>query len=257
MCLILFAYDHHPDFRLILAANRDEFHDRPTLPLHFWPDKPALLAGRDLKARGTWLGVTRRGRLAALTNFREPESVNSRAPSRGALVRDFLETELDAEAHLSRVAAMDAVYNGFNLLVGDINALWYYSNRGPGILRVPPGIHGISNHLMDTPWPKVTGGKAELERLIRTDAIDEEALFRLLGDRTPPPPEQLPDTGVGPVWERLLAPRFITSNVYGTRSSSLVLIRKDLTVRMVERTFPVGGADPPEPETRQFDLCWR
>ncbi len=257
MCLILFAYCHHPKYRFILAANRDEYYDRPTLPLHFWPDNPSVLAGRDLKARGTWLGVSRHGRLAALTNYREPAAVDPGAPSRGELVKNFLEGDNDAETYLKQVAAVGAAYSGFNLLVGERDSLWYYSNRGSGILRVSPGIHGISNHLMDTPWPKIAGGKSDLDRLLRNDMVEEEALFHLLGDRTYPPTVQLPDTGVGAAWERILSPRFIASSVYGTRSASLVFIGTDLSVAVVERTFVADNADQRAPTTRRFELRWR
>lgn len=244
MCLILFSYDSHPRFRLILAANRDEFYERPTAPLSFWTDAPKILAGRDLKEQGTWMGVDRSGRFAALTNFRDPASVKPEAPSRGALVGDYLREALPPKAYLESLQPGGDRYNGFNLLVGNRNGLYYYANRMGEVQKLHPGVYGLSNRFLDTPWPKVKQGKRELKRIISQDSIDVEALFHLLEDRNRPPDEELPDTGMGLEWERMLAPRFIAGEVYGTRSASVLLVGRDGEIRFSERTFaPGNGTD--------------
>ena len=243
MCLILFAWKTHPAYPLILAANRDEFTERPSAPAAFWDDAPDLLAGRDLKAGGTWLGITRSGRLAAVTNYRDPASLKKEAPSRGQLVSDYLRGGESPEEYLQRLAPRAGRYNGFSLLVGDRSKLLCYSNRGE-MVRPEPGIHGMSNRLLDTPWPKVAEGKKALSALLQAEkGVPPEALFSLLADRTPPPDDRLPDTGVGLAWERLLSPLFIESPAYGTRSSTVLLIDRNGGVNFIERVFN-GAADP-------------
>jgi len=237
MCLIIFSYDRHPDYRLILAANRDEFFDRATAPLAFWTDAPGILAGRDLKANGTWMGIDRFGRFAALTNFRDPASLRPDAPSRGALVRDFLRDSLTPRTYLEALHSMADRYNGFNLLVGDRHRLYYFSNRTGETRKLDPGIYGLSNRFLDTPWPKVETGKQEFERILSRDRIETESLFRLLADHTRPSDDKLPNTGVGLELERMLSSRFITGEAYGTRSSSVLVIGRDHRVRFSERTF--------------------
>jgi uncharacterized protein with NRDE domain len=255
MCLILVSYDQHPDYLLIFAANRDEFYNRPTLPLAFWEDKPAIIAGRDMKSRGTWLGVRRSGRFAAVTNYRDPSHYLPHAPSRGALVSDFLTSSESARTYLKKIATVGQDYNGFNLLIGDRSGLWYYSNRGNDIQKLEPGLLGISNHLIETPWPKVKKGKARLQDLVLTpEDIDPEDLFHILADRSVPPDDSLPQTGVGIEWERILSPLFITSKDYGTRSSSVLLIKRNGRVTFVERSFKpeANGTNPHE--TRKFSF---
>lgn len=243
MCLILFAWKVHKNFPLILIANRDEFYERPTAPAAFWDGAPGLLAGRDLQEGGTWLGITRRGKLAALTNYRDPASLKSNAPSRGHLVSDYLRGRQTPENYLARIKPKAGQYNGFNLLIGDVSKLFCFSNRN-GLHTVSAGIHGMSNHLLDTPWPKVERGKQALNELIgRKRNPSPEALLDLLADRSRPPDEQLPITGVGLEWERVLSPLFIESRGYGTRSSTVLTIDRAGRVTFVERVFN-GGADP-------------
>jgi uncharacterized protein with NRDE domain len=243
MCLILFAWKTHKYFPLILIANRDEFYERPTAPAAFWEDTPGLLAGRDLREGGTWLGITRKGRLAALTNYRDPTARKDGAPSRGKLVSDFLRGRRAPEAYLRWLSPKAARYNGFGLLVGNPNELCYFSNRG-ALIRLLPGVHGISNHLLDTPWPKVERGKQTLrDHLEREKTPSPEALFTLLADRARPPDERLPVTGVGLEWERVLSPLFIESPDYGTRSSIVLLIDRRGRVTFIERVFD-GDSDP-------------
>jgi uncharacterized protein with NRDE domain len=251
MCLILFAWKMHENYPLVLAANRDEFYDRPSAPAAFWEDAPDLLAGRDLRDRGTWLGITRGGRVAALTNYRDPASLKIGAPSRGMLVGDYLRGREIPEAYLHRIAPGADRFNGFNLLVGDTEDLFCFSNRGARE-RLDPGIYGLSNALLDTPWAKVERGKTALSALLK-EKMDPspEALFALLTDRTRPPDDRLPDTGVGLAWERILSPLFIESPVYGTRSSTVLLIDRRGGVTFVERVF--NGAA--EPRTARFIFC--
>jgi uncharacterized protein with NRDE domain len=252
MCLILFAWKMHPNFPLILAANRDEFYERPSAPAAFWEDAPDLLAGRDLREGGTWLGITRTGRLAALTNYRDPASLKIGAPSRGTLVGDYLRGRDAPEDYLRRIAPGAGRYNGFNLIAGDPHGLFYFSNRGGARERLKPGIHGLSNRLLDTPWPKVEWGKKVLlDLLSEKRGPSPEALFGLLAERTRPPDDRLPDTGVGLEWEKILSPLFIESPVYGTRSSTVLLIDRKGAVIFVERVFD-GGKD--SGMTTRFDF---
>jgi uncharacterized protein with NRDE domain len=223
---------------LILAANRDEFYDRPSAPLAYWPDYPDVLAGRDLKASGTWLGVTQSGRIAAITNYREPATRMENAPSRGILIRDFLIGNTPPNRYLNAVSKMKHAYNGFNLIAGDPSGLYYYSNRAGRVQLLQPGLYGISNHLLDTAWPKIQRGKELLQgQLSGQEPIDTEKIWQILADRSLPADEELPDTGVGLQWERILAPLFITSADYGTRSSSIVLMEYSGRATFMERTF--------------------
>lgn len=242
MCLILLAWDAHPDYRLIVAANRDEFYARPTAPAAWWPELPGVLAGRDLEGGGTWLGVDRKGRWAALTNFRDPADRRESARSRGLLVRDYLAGEAAPIAYLEGVAATAGDYRPFNLLVGTDDSLaWYGSRGGPGRPLVP-GLYGLSNALLDTDWPKVSDGKRDLAALLaRPGAVDPEALFALLADGAIAPDDRLPATGVSLEWERRLSARFIRSPDYGTRSSTLLLVGRDGSRQLIERSFPAGG----------------
>ena len=238
MCLIIFLYDKHPDYRLILAANRDEFYDRPTSPLAFWEDAPAVAAGRDLRGNGTWLGITKNGRIAAITNFREPALFNPNAPSRGLLLSDYLTGTKTPKTYLKHIKTIGHRYNGFNLLLGDSNGLYYYSNKTEIIKELKRGLYGLSNHLLDTPWPKVEKGKAGFKKLLaKKKQINTEDIFSLLADRTFAADDRLPDTGIDLKWEQILSPLFITSDTYGTRSSSVVLIDKSHKVAFSERSF--------------------
>lgn len=264
MCLILFSYDLHRDYRLVFAANRDEYYSRPTRSIGPWEDAPEIIAGRDMQAGGTWLGISRNGRLAAITNYRDPSEVLADPVSRGSLAADFLRGGPTAESYVHRLHSPEVRhrYNGFNLLVGDGSGLWYFSNRGGQPQRLVPGLYGLSNHLLDTPWPKVETGKRRLKALLETPGvIDPEAVFTMLFDHTRPPDAQLPDTGVALARERTLSPLFISSPGYGTRSSSLLLVGRSGEVDFLERsyddartrryafTIPAREALPPPDET--------
>ena len=244
MCLILFSYRQHPAYPLILAANRDEYLDRPAMQAAFWEEHPGLLAGKDVRAGGTWMGVTRNLRFAALTNFRDPDSLNETAPSRGHIVLDFLTGEMAPEQYLDRLQTSAAVYNGFNLLVGSGEALWYYSNVDNSLSPLTPGLYGLSNHLLDTPWPKVKKGKRRLESLLQREAISTTALIDLLGDTTLAPDEALPRTGVSLEWERLLSAMCIQAPNYGTRVSTALIVDHKGKVSFAERTLGPGNESP-------------
>ncbi len=251
MCLLLLAIKSHPRYKLILAANRDEYYERPTAQADFWEESPWLLAGRDLRAGGTWLGISTEGRIAAITNYRDPASVRDNAPSRGELVSRFLLEREGPSEYLERLEQEGPDYNGFNLVFGDKDTLYWYSNRGDSGRLLGPGIHGLSNHLLDTPWPKVIRGKTGMATLLSGGRdLDGEELFTLLLDRHMAEDESLPDTGVGLLWERILSPLFITSPHYGTRSSTLMLIDQDDRVSFVERTFDLNPDCPRAVEYR-------
>jgi uncharacterized protein with NRDE domain len=255
MCLILFAYQIHPHYRLVLGANRDEFYARPTAPLDFWPDHPEVLAGRDLEQNGTWMGITRSGRLAAVTNYREPRIMKTGAPSRGHLVADFLLGRMPPDAYMRHIAARADQYNGFNLIVGDSVNLVYFSNRGKEVHALGPGIYGLSNHLLDTAWPKVALGKQRLGMHVnRAPEISPDSILTLLQDQTPGAEEDLPSTGVNLAWEKALSPIFIASPDYGTRSSSVLMIDAEGRIRFTERTWAQAQPSPREQFTRYYEL---
>jgi len=255
MCLILIALDSHPEFALIVAANRDEFYDRPSAVAEFWDDAPWVLGGRDRKAGGTWLGVDRRGRFAAVTNYRQGQREAAAARSRGRLVSEFLTGRIDPRTHIDRVQRDAALYNGFNLVAGHARELWYFSNREGRPLALGPGVYGLSNHLLDTAWPKVTSSKNALSALLTPEAGELiPNLFALLSDRRQAADHLLPRTGVSDDWERLLSSAFIASSDYGTRSSTVVLAGRDGRVVFVERNFGSGGV-PAEQVRYEFELA--
>ncbi|MBK8183110.1 MAG: NRDE family protein [Candidatus Competibacteraceae bacterium] len=250
MCLILVAYRHHPSYPLIVAANRDEFYDRPTAALAFWSDTPTIMAGRDLKAGGAWLGVTPTGRFAALTNYRDPARLIPSAPSRGQLVSDYLRSEEPARAYLDRLAQQADVYNGFNLLLGDAEGLFYYANFDGPPRALAPGLYGLSNHFLDTPWPKVERSRAALRRVLqRCTHPTADELLGILTDRMPAPDGELPRTGVPLEWERWLSPIFIAAPGYGTRASTVLLARAFGGARLVEVTWP-------DSSRREWEIDW-
>lgn len=241
MCLILVSLKSHPSFPLIIAANRDEFYARETAPMAWHDSAPPVLCGTDLKEGGTWMGVTETGRFAALTNHRDPSRIKPDAASRGWIVSEFLKGTDDAPGFAEALSRTRQNYNGFNLLFGTVDRLYHYSNISDTLTELPPGVHGVSNALLNTPWPKVETGKKELGAL---EHPDEEALFSLLADQTVPEDALLPDTGMTLEWERILGPLFIHSEVYGTRSSCLVTLDTDRTLTATERTYtPAGPAD--------------
>lgn len=241
MCLILLALSSHPRYPLIVAANRDEFYARPTAGAAFWEDAPHVLAGRDLREGGSWLGVSRYGRFAAVTNFRGPGDDIAQPVSRGQLVGNYLLGDADTAEYMAQVARDASRYRGFNLVAGKGVDLHYFANRGTGQPQpLAHGVHGLSNHLLNTPWPKVERAKSGLRALLKNDSLEADALFDLLHDQARPPDGELPDTGVGLERESQLSPIFIRTDTYGTRSSTLLLIDAEGGVRFTERTYVDG-----------------
>ncbi len=242
MCLILFAWQTHPRYPLVVAANRDEFHDRPTTAAGFWEETPSILAGRDLRAGGTWLGVNRTGRFAAISNYREPLFKTSQLEySRGHLVRDFLLGNSAPKPHAERLQAQGARYHGFNLLLGDREEFFYVSNRNEKPISVAPGSHGLSNHLLDTDWPKVHDGRTRLDAVLKDEHIDPEALLELLADKSTTSRTRLSTEELQSEPERTTKLIFIDSPVYGTRSSTVLLLDRDGEMTFVERQFDASG----------------
>ena len=237
MCLILVAWHAHPHFPLVVAANRDEFYARPTAPSARWPNSPQIIGGRDLEAGGTWLGVSEQGRFAAVTNVREP-GIAKGSLSRGELTRNFLESRQSPEAYL---ATLDfAAYSGFNLLISDGNSLYYASNRGPQAQRLAPGVYGLSNHLLDSPWPKLISARERFS--LALDKLPaSQHFFDILGDDEIVPDDQLPETGVPLEWERRLSAIFVRSQEYGTRASTLVTVNVEKSLFFEERNFGANG----------------
>ena len=243
MCLIFLAWKHHSAYPLVVAANRDEFYARPTERAAFWEDAPGLLAGRDLSGGGTWLGVTREGRFAALTNHRSGDAGATDAPTRGRLVSDFLLSDTTPRAFVGSLVSRAGEYNGFNLLAGDRETLLWYSNRGGEPRDLGPGIYGVSNALLDTPWPKVQRGKGAFETLLDGGGVDSAAMLDLLADRETARDGALPDTGIGLSRERALSPIFIEAGDYGTRSSTVLVVGADGQTEFHERTHERGTSE--------------
>ena len=239
MCLIVFAWRPDHAQPLIVAANRDEFYARPSLPLAQWPETPQVHAGRDLEAGGTWLGIGANGRFAALTNIRDPHRPPGRR-SRGELVARFLDGEIPIDEYLADVVARSPEYGGFNLLVGNLHELWHFNARESEAVMLQPGIYGVSNASLDTPWPKLLRAKAALSAAL--DDPRPEVLLALLSDPQTAPSAELPDTGVGLATETLLSSVFIASQSYGTRASTALIVHADGSRHLVERSFgPYGG----------------
>jgi len=239
MCLIVFACKAHPDYRLILAANRDEFHARPAEAMQWWPDRPEMLAGRDLQAGGTWLGIGKSGRLAAVTNYREEPATNHRGRSRGELVTGFVRGQEPPLSWCKNLRSGD--FRGFSLLMSDADEMAYVSNRGDDARRLEPGIYGLSNASLDTPWTKVLRSKETLHALIRRGPVEAEQLFRLLGDREPAASDDYAGTGLSPEMARAISAPFIATREYGTRCSTVLLIAKSGRVEIHERRFDSAG----------------
>ena len=249
MCLILFSYQANDEFPLVVAANRDERFQRATRLAQFWPETPSLLAGQDLEAGGTWLGITRNGRFAAITNFRGLSATQTSNPlSRGHLTSQFLLSTQAASDYAESTLSRGSQYQGFNLLLFDGKHFVYCNNlnQTQSIMTVEPGIYGLSNGLLDAPWPKIEKGKQALNRLIhnKTAPLHTEDLLALLRDDQFAEENTLPNTGVNRDLERRLSPLFISSsdpegslNGYGTCNSTAIIIDRQRQVNFHERSF--------------------
>lgn len=248
MCLILFAYKIHPEYPLILAANRDEFYARPTLAAHWWPESRELLAGKDLEAGGTWMGITKQGRIAAVTNVREPKAENRGKESRGLLPVRFLQERIEGKRFSAQLAATGDRFHGYNLIYGDLQQLSYDSNRASESIALPPGIYGISNAGLNTPWPKVERGKKRLAEVLGHTELQPVQIFEILADSELADDSELPATGVSLDWERQLSAIRITGPDYGTRTSTVLLI--DTQNRVFFQEKPVAAENRPTEEFR-------
>lgn len=242
MCLILVAWQAHPDYPLVVAANRDEFFARPAVEANWWKDAPAIFAGRDLEAGGTWLGMSRNGRFAGLTNFRDPERNRSGTPSRGALVADFLGKDESTADALARLKLEGSRYNAFNLFLSDGETLGIYESESGTARVLEPGLYALSNHLLDTPWPKVVAGKSRLANALRA-LPDDTPLRELLRDDRPAPDVALPRTGVSLAWERMLSSAFIRAPGYGTRCSTVIRRSRQGWTHITESTWDAVGLE--------------
>ena len=254
MCLAVLALRRVPGVPVLIAANRDEFHARPAAPAARWAGEPAIYAGRDLQAGGTWMGATQDRRFALVTNYREPGRHRPDAPSRGALVENWLRSTEAAADYMARLHAQGERYNGFNLIVGDADDAWYYGNRGGAPRALPAGVYGLSNHLLDTPWPKLARVRESFERLIDRAGPGlpaADALYAALYDRVSADDAELPRTGLPLERERLLGSPFIVSPDYGTRASTVLALHEDGRGELHERRY-----DPQGRPAGDSDLSW-
>jgi uncharacterized protein with NRDE domain len=251
MCLILIAWRTDAKYPCVIAANRDELHARPTAAAQWWRSSPPILAGQDLMAGGTWLGLTRTGRFAALTNYRDPEQRREGTPSRGTLVTSILKSNDTARQSLDYLREVGGSYNGFNLIFSDGERLAIYESVLGAGRELEPGIYGLSNHLLDTPWPKVRTAKSRLATAL-ADLENPDAALALLRDDQPAPDDELPRTGVGLQWERLVSSAFVRASDYGTRCSTLVRIGQ-ASAFFDEWTWDPAGAQSGK-VSFQFDL---
>ena len=242
MCLILVVWRRHPQYPCLIAANRDEIHGRDAEPAHWWHDRPQILAGRDLVAGGTWLGITRTGSFAALTNYRSPQERRTDVPSRGGLVTGALESQGSIEHDLAGLHRAGPGYNGFNLIFSDGRRLAVHESVPCDGRVLAPGIYGLSNHVLDTPWPKVERAKARLHALL-DQTIDPSSVLELLRDDRPARDEDLPGTGMSLEWERLLSSAFIRGSDYGTRCSTVIRIDQGGKVYFDEWTWDASGSE--------------
>lgn len=239
MCLITFAYNAHPKYKLIVAANRDEFYERPTRRAKSWKDEllPEIIAGKDLEAGGTWMGISKKGDWGALTNYRDPSNINKAATSRGELVLNYLKGKLTPEEYLKLISPKSDQYNGFNILLGDKESLYHFSNHTLQVTKIKPGIHGVSNAVLNTPWPKLDQAKRDLEAVIKNPDFEKDSLFTLLKKDNKPSEHLLPKTGIPLEWEKAISSVFIKTESYGTRCSTVLLIDKEDNMEFTERRF--------------------
>ena len=238
MCILFIAIQQHPEYPLIIAANRDEFHQRPTQAAHYWPETPELLAGKDLKAGGSWMGVNKQGRIAALTNIRDPQHFVADKQSRGSLVTEFLTRKVSPHNYLQQLQQSATQYNGFNLLFGDYQHLQVFNSATNSCQPLTKGTWGLSNAALNSPWPKVSAGMQQLETYCQqTVTPRSEDLFALLQNQQKAADETLPSTGVSLEWERQLSSIFIQGEEYGTRSSSILMLNANNQLQWHDRTY--------------------
>lgn len=252
MCLIVFSYHNHPKYPFVFAANRDEFYDRPTQHAHTWNTSPKIFAGRDKKAGGTWLGISENGRFAALTNYRQMDDIKEDTTSRGIIVKDFLLSDVNPRKYLAELQKMSKKFNGFNLIAGFFDDLYYISNKKEGVYKINPGVHAVSNALLNTPWPKTEEASKSFKKIISEDEPDEEKLFSVLQTDKRYPMEELPDTGLPKETEKAVSSIFIETENYGTRSSTVITVDNNSNVHFAERSYIAGSKEADQ--TVRFDF---
>ncbi len=251
MCLIAFAYKTHPKYDLILAANRDEFYARPTRKAQVWEQEgfPRIVAGKDLQAGGTWMGISQDGKWGALTNYRDPEWESQKKTTRGKIVIDYLKSDSGASSGIIELHHRNDDYVGFNVLFGDKDELFHYSNKNQNPVAIQPGIHGVSNALLNTSWPKLDAAKENLHSIISNTDFQKEDIFDMLTNQETARDQNLPDTGIPYKWEKAISSIFIQTETYGTRSSSILLIDKSGYMEFTERRYTPGTLQKLEEQT--------
>ncbi len=254
MCICLVAINYHPDYPLILLSNRDESFDRPTLYAHFWNDQTQILAGRDLKDKGTWLGVSKQGRIALLTNYRSPDSNDPNKKSRGALVVDFLKNPIAPHNYIEVLKNTKTLYNGYNLIFGEIRDLYYYNNFFDIWSKLNEKINVLSNGTLNNNWPKCKRLKDLFLKNVSNKKININVLFKILIDTKSFPDHELPDTGIGILKERFLSPIFIIGKDYGTRTSTVILFNNKGNIQFIERTYKPGTTEIETEKYYFFDI---
>ena len=243
MCILNISFKAHSKYKMIIAANRDEFYSRPTAKASFWENHPGLLAGKDLQAGGTWLGITKTGKFSAITNYRSTAKYKKDAPSRGKLVIDFLAGRDHPKDYAVKLIKNGRLYNGFNLLFSNQSLLYYFSNQTQELAILSPGVYGLSNHLLNTPWPKVEKSRLLFTKALMNKNVSDSDLFEILLDTSKPSDELLPDTGVGLEVERALSPVFVTTSFYGTVSSTVIFISNKDEVRFIEKSLNISSKE--------------
>lgn len=252
MCLTVFAYKVYPEYPLIFATNRDEFYDRPASKATFWYDIPTVLAGRDLQASGTWMGITRNHRFASITNYRDMNNIIDDAPSRGNIVVDYLSSDIYAQDYMNILKKKAGLYNGYNLIAGQVDDLWYYSNQKDEPVKIVPGFHSLSNAFLNTSWPKTRTALSDFKTVINNNSTDDSLLFQLLQNQKRYPVEQLPSTGLSIDIERIVSSIFITSDEYGTRCSTVIYANPNTQTEFIEKTYKKGTAEVEETVRYRF-----
>ncbi|MEQ8584002.1 MAG: NRDE family protein [Marinoscillum sp.] len=240
MCLIVFAWDVHPKYRLIVAANRDEFYTRPTAPADFWDDEPDILGGRDLQAGGSWMTVSKHGNFAAVTNYRDLANIRENVRSRGEIPIHFMDQNQKPLSYVKGLHEYSTEYNGFNVLTANPQMMTHYSNYERKANVITPGIHGLSNALLDTPWPKVELAKAKFQELI-SNSFNHGELIEMMSDTSTAEDSILPDTGVSREMEKALSAMCIRMENYGTCCSTVITLDRDGLIEFSEKSYPVGG----------------
>lgn len=241
MCLIVFAYKMQPGVPLVFAGNRDEFYKRPTEKAHIWSTTPAVIAGKDIKAGGTWLGLSSDGRVAAITNYRDMNQIKPNAPSRGHIVKDALTSPHSTEQYLEQLKRVAEEYNGFNLITGNREKLFYFNNQTMQVKELKPGIYSLSNAFLNTPWPKSEWAKEHFKQILDSGEQEPDRFFSMLKNSDTYPLEKLPETGLSNEMEKAVSAVFIKTEGYGSRSSTVIKLTQNDSFYFEERTYKASS----------------